>query len=769
MGLPHFSVKRPITILMLFLGIILVGIIALGRLPVELLPNYSFRNISIFINVRGGMPPEEVEKQISNLVEESVGSVSHLRNLISISEEGRSQVMMRFEPGINMDYALLEVREKFARIRNKLPEQIEKPVIAKFEQQDKPVLIVAVTGLGYTPEILRRLVDETIKERILRVEGVANVDVGGGRERKILVEVDQRKLQAYRLPIGRVVNALNLNNIDLLVGDYDKVSQKFLIRVLGGYKDIEHIKNVGVASTPSKSVIKVKDIATVKDSYLEAVSYSRVNVLPVVSLYIQKESEANVIEVVEGVQKEIKKLTSGELDEKIRLIETYNQASVVKQAIDGVQKTLLYGAFLAVIVLLLFLRDIRSTLIIAVSIPVSVIGTFICMLFMGITLNVMTLSGLAIGVGMLVDTSVVVLENIHRYRQKGVIGHKAVIEGAQEMILAIIAATVSTIVVFLPIVYISSDIRELYFGLAFTVVFSLISSLFVSLSIVPMLSAHLPEFRLFKLKKDFKDTFLSNITYFVKKAKLIYRRTISFVIRWRYVAAILSIAVLLFALAILWLWIEKEFVGTTEQQDFTIFIELPTGAKLDISDKAVSDMEKILETIPDIEQFSSRIEKWSSKIYVRVLPLKDRTRTIKEIIDDLRTRVEDVERKYREAFIYFEEAQEVETNEIIVEIFGHNYNTLNELAVSMLTRMQAVPGLVDLKIRWRKGRPEWKLKVNRQKAALYGFTVDDIANIVHAQMKGLRATLYHAQTKEVEVIARLQEKDRRTLDQLRKL
>ncbi|MFH1867530.1 MAG: efflux RND transporter permease subunit, partial [Candidatus Omnitrophota bacterium] len=193
MGLPRLSVDRPITISMFFLGIILIGAISLNRLPIELLPNFSFGDISIFINIRGGIPPEEVEEQVSKLVEEAVGTVSHLKDLISISEEGRSRVVMRFEPGINMDYAILEVREKFARIRNKLPKQIEKPVIAKFEQEDVPILILAVTGLGHTPEMLRKIVDDEIKDRILRVNGVANIDIGGGRERKILVEVDQRK------------------------------------------------------------------------------------------------------------------------------------------------------------------------------------------------------------------------------------------------------------------------------------------------------------------------------------------------------------------------------------------------------------------------------------------------------------------------------------------------------------------------------------------------------------------------------------------------
>ncbi|UCH12137.1 MAG: efflux RND transporter permease subunit, partial [Candidatus Omnitrophota bacterium] len=327
MGLPRLAVNRPITILMVFSAIVVVGAIALTRLPIELLPNFSFGDISIFINIRGGIPPEEVEAQVSKPIEDAVGTVSHLRNLISISEEGRSRVVMRFEPGINMDYAGLEVREKFSRVRDKLPKQIEKPVIAKFEQQDYPVLITAVSGgINYTPEMLRRLVDETIKEQILRVEGVANVDIGGGRERKILVEVDQRKLQAYRLPIGKVINALNLNNLDLLLGELEKKKQKYLIRVLGGFRSVDDIKAIGVATSPSGSVIKVEDVANVKDSYLEATSYARVNVMPVVSLYIQKESLANTVEVIKRVQKAKKKLTSGILDKRIRLIDTYNQS-----------------------------------------------------------------------------------------------------------------------------------------------------------------------------------------------------------------------------------------------------------------------------------------------------------------------------------------------------------------------------------------------------------------------------------------------------------
>jgi hydrophobic/amphiphilic exporter-1 (mainly G- bacteria), HAE1 family len=776
MGLPSFSVKRPITVAMIFLGIVIVGAISLTRLPIELLPNFSFGDISIFINIRGGIPPEEVEELVTKPIEEAVGSVSHLRDLISISEEARSRVVMRFEPGIDMNYALLEVREKFSRIRSKLPKQIEKPIIAKFEQQDRPIMIVAATGLGYTPEMLRKIVDSTIKDRILRVNGVANVDIGGGRERKILVEVDQRKLQAYRLPIGKVIDALSTNNIDLLLGSYDKRRDKHLIRVTGGFKSISDIENIGVVATPSRSIIRVKDIADVKDSYLEAQSYARVNILPVVSLYIQKESEANTVEVASEIKKVINELSSGVIDEKIRLIETYNQAASIRQAINGVQKTLLWGALFAVLVLWLFLRDIRSTFIIAASIPISVIGTFMCMYFFKISLNIMTLSGLAIGVGMLVDSSIVVLENIYRFKEKGIKLVQAVVEGTQEMILAITSGTITTIVVFLPIIFISKDIRILYMGLALTVAFSLIASLLVALTLVPMLSAYLPDIKWRKFFKKGDSALFSadasskrkkkGAVPFLRKA---YRHFLVKGLRSRYLVMFFTIVLFCGAIYLLVFRIEKEFVGTADQQDFTIFVELPTGAKLEISDQAVAGIERILETLPEIKQFSSRVEKWSSKIYVKLVPLDQRTRATKEVIEDLRTRVEDVERRFREAFIYFEEAEEAETNEVIIDIFGYNYNTLNELAISMLTRMQAIPGLIDLKIRWRKGRPEWNLKVNRKNAALYGFTVDDIANVVHAQMRGLRATLYHTEAQEVEVIGRLKEKDRRTLDQLRKL
>ncbi len=816
MSLPDFSIRRPITIAMLCLGMALLGGIALTRLPIELYPNFSFGDISIIINIRGGMPPVEVENRVTQPIEDTVGDVSHLKDIISISEEGRARVVLTFEPGTDMDFAALEVREKFSKVRSKLPREIEKPIIAKFEQEDVPILIVAVTAIHYTPEMLRRLVDEQIKDRIMRVEGVANVDVGGGRERKILVEIDLEKLQSFRLPIERVTRLLNASNLNLLAGEVDRKRNKYLIRAMGEFESIEEIESLGIAVTPTRSIIRIKDVASVKDSFLEATSFARVNTLPVVSLYIQKETTANTVAVVSKAQKALDAMkTDPRLPENLTFIVTYDQSVQIKRAIEVVGSALISGAVMAILVLGAFLsthwfpriiclpvlfgvtalsvityrygtipvatttmimnsmllvllalaffwRHLRLTLIAAIAIPIATILTFGFMFFMNLlakdldmSLNVMTLGGLALGIGMLVDNSIVVLDNVIKHRARGEASRLASGGGASEMLLAILAATITTIVVLLPIVFVNKEIRILYTGFSLTICFALLASLLVALSVVPLLASRL----------SFPVRVIPRTRLAVRT---IYRSFLSTVLRWRWTVGIVAVFIGIAAFQI-FQTIPKEFIGAAEAEDFTIFVELPSGAKLEISDEAVGGIEKILGDVPEIKSVSARVERWSSKVYVKLVPLAERSRSTKDIIDSLRPQVEEVERNFKEAFVYFEEPHEVETNEVILEIYGWDYEVLNQLAVEMLKRMQAVPGLTDLKIRWRRGRPEWLVRISKVAAAQYGLSVEDIAQTLHAQMRGLRATLYHTEGKEVEVVTRLEEADRATLDKLKRI
>ncbi|MCP4649376.1 MAG: efflux RND transporter permease subunit [PVC group bacterium] len=783
MSLPRYSINKPITILMIFIGILILGYVALQQLPVELMPNTSFGNVTIFINVRGGIPPVEIEQRITRPIEESVSSVSHIKSIESTSEEASATVVIKFEPGTNMDFAALEVREKFARIKNDLPKEIEKPVIAKYEYSDVPVMILAMTGgKRYTPEILGKIVDESLKSRLERINGVADVEIGGRRERKILVEIVQAKLDAYNLPISKVVNVLGANNLNLLAGDVERQNDKFLARIIGEFKEVKDIENIGISSTKSGTIIRLKDFAEVRDSYLEATSYSRTNLAPTVSVYVQKESMANTLRVTDGIVKEIK---SFEKDEDlarrgIRLVPVYNQGDFIRKAIKDVQSSLLFGAFLAVFVLWLFLRDLSSTVTVSVAIPTAIICTFILMYLQKLTVNVMTLSGLALGSGMLVDNAIVVLDNIAKKRQSGIDKKEAVITGAEEMWLAIFASTLTTIIVFLPFIFVNKEIRLMYQGLAITIVYALLASLFVAVTLVPVLCFRFspkkqkPEEEwkqdqyLFQEvdrkyeeehgnKQKFKGVF--------QKIQKTYRYVLTRVLRFRIYLVLAVFCIFGISIYVFSEKLGMEFLGKTEENEFTIFVELPTGAKLEISDQVVRQVELILKEVREIKTVSSRIKPWSNRIFVKLIPLSQRERSNREVINDLRDKVKEIPN----AFIYFEEPQSMAAKELFIELYGYDYNTLRQVAINISKRVGQIQGLVDVKIRMREKRPELLAEIDKDKAVKWGLSVSSISDTIHAKMRGLVATRYHSEAKEVETIARLRREDRKTFDDVHKL
>ncbi len=783
MSLPRYSINKPITIFMIFLTAIILGVVSLIQLPVELMPNTSFGNVTIFINVRGGIPPVEIEERITRPIEEAVSSASHIKSIESTSEEANATIVIKFEPGTNMDFAALEVREKFARVKNDLPKEIEKPVIAKYQHSDVPVMILAMTGgKRYTPEMLGKMVDESLKTRLDRVTGVAEVEVGGRRERKILVELEQGKLDSYRMPISKVMNVLGSNNLNLLAGDIIRKEDKFLIRIIGEFKTVEDIENIGIASTISGTIIRLKDLAKVKDSYLEATSYARTNLAPTVSIYIQKESMANTLKMTDALLKEIEAFKEEEQlsQQGIRIIPVYNQGDFIRKAINDVQSSLLFGGFLAVFVLWIFLRDIGATVTIGLAIPFAVICTFICMYFQKLTLNIMTLSGLALGSGMLVDNSIVVLDNISKMRQTIPDRKESAILGAEEMWLSIFASTLTTIIVFLPFVFVNKEIRLMYEGLAMTIVYSLVASLIVAVTLVPVLSAN---FSMEKPKaqenqeeekqswfyavdeepKRKKKKF--GVSQFLKMTHGMYRHSLAKALRFRLYLVIAVFCIFGISCYVFSEKLGMEYLGKTEENEFTIFIELPTGAKLDISDQVVKQVEDILAPVPEVKTVSSQIKPWSNRVFVKLVPLSERERSNFEVIDELREKV----REIPNAFIYFEEPQSMAAKEIHIEIYGYDYEILRQIASNIAKKVGSVPGFVDVKIRMREKRPELLAVIDKAKASKWGMTVSYIADTVHAKMRGLVATRFHSEAKQVETIARLRREDRQTFDDVHKM
>lgn len=822
MNLPELSIRRPVTVAMVTLIVVLFGVVSFTKLPIELYPNTSFGEISIIIQARGGIPPTEVENLITKPVEEAVATVSNLEQLLSISKEGESTVVLSFKPGTDMDFAALEVREKFAKIKNKLPREIEKPVIAQFQQGDVPIVIASATSQTRSTEDIRKIVDGSVKEALKRITGVANVEIAGGRERKILIEADQTRLAAYGIPIDEVTSTLGANNLNLLSGEVDRSTDRYLVRVLGEYENLDQIRNIGLKRSREGTIIRVKDVAVVKDSYLEPNEYARLNVQPVVTVYIQKESTKNTIKVAEDVLKELERLKTV-IPRDIQLVVTSNQAETIKKNIDNLQSSLLEGIILIILVFFLFLfkltrrlvigitglmifivlsrriftmfvtmginetfmhfveksvlygvciallgvlimfKRYRSILVVTIPIPVSVLGTFIFMqnstgliASADLTINVMTLFGLALGVGMLVDNSIVVFENILKKREAGLGVREAAIQGSHEMFLTIIAATSCTVIVFLPLLFSGQELQKLYSGMAATIVVSLAISVISAISLVPMMCSR----KAFHIEPKEEDSRGS----WAYRFKLAERKFLFKSIRYR--RRVLIASVLVFIISFIFMrQLGLEYLGTTEQNKFTVFVEMPTGAKLDVSDKMVKRVEEIVKKVPEVKNVSSRIEPWSSKVYVEVVGPIERRRSVNDIIESLREETN----KLRPAFIYFQQEEQVGTKEVILEIFGYDYDKLREMAIAIANRVQEIKGLSDTKIRMREGRPEMQVKVNKKLAGTHGLTVNDAANQIHGQMRGFRATVFHTEGKEVETITRLDERYRKTFKDLHKL
>lgn len=891
--LPRFATERPVALGMIMVAMGLFGAAALLKLPVELMPNVAYGNVTIFIDVRGGMPPPEVERLVTKPVEEAMGAVSHLRNLISSSKKDRGVVTLEFDPGTDMDLAAMEVREKFLRVKAKLPKEIEKPIIARYEESDAPVVIAALTSDIYTPEKLREMVDADVKEKLLRVDGVANVEVGGGRERKIVVDVDRSKLAAAGLPIKKAVGVLEQNNLNLRTGDVSADGALLLgVRAVGTFRTVEEIKNITLAVSKNGGRIRLKDIAEVKDSFLEHESYSRLNAKAAVTLYIQKETSGNTVLAAGRALEELDSFR-GRLPKGVDLVVISNQRKAILEAIEAVKVTLIYGVALLVMVLPLFLArtpltrlvcgallaaliavvvvfyvfrwpldhtvwpvsfvtvavfiwaywrpDIRSSLVVSSCIPISVMMTLALMYIEGISINVMSLSGLILGIGLLVDNAVVVIENYDRivHENPGMPRQEAMLRGADEMVPSIVGGTLTTVVVFLPFSLLAKQAQMLFSGISFAVTASLFSSLFVALTLVPALGILVdPALGRETDADDRARTWWSSLLERGRgKASLWGRKALQVVPHavetpkgkiWVFGGAFIVIlalmrfilglpllsgaylvlaaalmgvgvwavrdydtslrralrhprrtyavvgAVFAAAVAVFLFLLPKDFMASSEQAEFVVFVELDTGVRLDISNKIVKEVE---ETVRDFEgtknaikNVSSKVEGWSSKVYVTLVPISERRHTTQQVIDKMRPAVEKVVDKYAKeykAFCYFSEPRS--GKELFVELYGYDYDLMAKIAIDVAGRMGKLPGLSDVKIRYRPGRPQLSVFIDPLRAALFGLDTKEVSEALHAQMRGLRATTFYEKSKEIETVVRLRPEQRETIEQMKDL
>lgn len=780
MNLPNFSVSRPVTILMLFIGLILIGLISYQNLGLDLLPDLSFPMSAIIVSY-SGVAPQEIENMITIPLEEAVGTIQGVKKISSYSREGNSLVLMEFNWGTDMDVSAMNIREKIDQIKGFLPDDASDPMVIKFDPALMPILVLGMGSEERDLQKLQKYAEDIIKPRLERMEEVASVSINGGLDREILVSIDNDKLRSNQLSFSQVTAALAGENVNLPAGTLKEGTINFLIRTLGRFESTQDIEKILISNIRGNKIY-LGDIAKVEDTFKERNSITYVNGKPGIMISLQKESGKNTVTVAKRVFKELETIQKL-LPEDISITPVFDSSDFIEKTISQVGWVALYGAIIAVFVLFFFLGNLGSTLIIGFAIPISLIFTFTLLYFSHLTLNMMTLGGLALGIGMMVDNSIVVLENIFRYRESRTDIKESACLGASEVSTAISASTFTTIAVFLPIVYVQGIASELFRPMGYTITFSLLTSLLVALTLVPMLSSKIMHFKVHNNNSSIsKENIVQNslsqsgrIFNFVKED---YSRLLSWSLRHR--GSVFILAVLIFAGSIMLIpFVGTEFIPSSDQGQFNINITLPTGTNLETTREVVSKVEKIVLEIPEMKSILTTAGEGSGgmgfsteggnsgTIMVNLVEQNKRDRSTAQIINQLREKIgtyPDAKIKFSEQSMSFSSGSDLE-----VKISGDSLDELENIANRILVSLEEVEGVYDLESSVEDVRPELHVNIDREKANLYGLNTVHIASTVHDALLGRVASIYQEKGEQVDIRIRLEEEDRNSIEEVKNL
>ena len=777
MKIYELAAKRPVGTAMLYFCVVVLGVVASRQLAVDLMPEADMPQVSV-TTTYAGVSPQEIESLITRPIEQSLSTIEGIDRLNSTSMEGLSRISIQFEWGRDLDEAVNDIREQMDFVGAMLPEDAEDPTVFKFNLSDMPIGFLGVGGGGDVRR-LRRLAEETLSRRLERVPGVASVDVRGGREREIQVRLDQARLSALGVSPAEVTRALSRENRNVSAGDMLETGREVMIRTVGEFESTEEIANVVVATREGRP-LQVKDLGDVRDTFREITNELWIDGEPGMRMYVSKQSGANTVEVMADVRREIEALNR-EFAGRAEISILMDSSEFISQSVNNVRRGALMGAALAVIVLLIFLRDLRATLIIGTAIPISVLATFALMYFYGFTLNVISLGGIALGIGMLVDSSIVVLENIHRMRRQGASSLSAAVSGTREVSTAILAGTMTTIAVFIPVVFIAGFAGIFFKEMAIVVSFALFCSLAVSLTLIPSLAA-----RFLGNSRDTRDPFgvLPRMTIMLRSLDRWYDATLRRMLRhpWRVVGG--AVGLLLLSL-LLTSQLGFELMPESDEGQLAVNVELPIGTPVETTAATMKELELRLRGAlndGELEHLVSTAgpENWwrpaagnQGSMEVMLAPVSERSRGQEEILSSIRRALADVPgaqvRIYGSSGNMMMRMMRGGGERLTVEIRGHDLDTADALAERVRAAMEEVPGVVHPKVDRERGQLERTLHVDRERLAELGMAGADVAESVEHYVLGKVATRFRESGEEYDVRVQLAEDQRSELEQLPQL
>ncbi len=806
MKIVEFSTKRRVTVVMLMATLVIFGLISFNRLPINLLPDISYPTLTVRTEYPGAAP-SEIENLISRPIEDAVSVISNVVRVSSRSRPDVSEVVIEFAWKTNMDFASMDVREKLDLVD--LPDDAERPVLLRFDPSLDPIMRISLYGdedlitlrILAEDELKPALEGLSVESGVMGIEavgGVAAVEISGGLEEEIHVEVEEAKLANLGIPISRVITRLSEENINLTAGDIKEGEIEYLVRTLNEFKQVEEIQDI-IIDFKNNVPIKIRDIGNVRKGHKERKVITRVNGKESVEIAIFKEAGANTVTVAKLVKERLKEIEKRlrKFSDSIRLEIILDQSGFIERSIKEVIYTALWGGILAILILFLFLRSIKNTLIISLAIPLSVIATFFFMHISAVSLNIMSLGGLALGVGMLVDNSIVVLESIDRYRRKGYSAIDSANTGASEVGRAVIASTLTTICVFIPIIFVKGIAGQLFNDQALTVTYSLLISLLVAITLIPMLSS----LKIDRKKNPDIDDIKRNGENAVTNGNLLPTRIlyillyplfivfdIVFPAITRVYPGVVSFAlsrkllIITIALSILggsWYLYKnlgKELIPELSQGEFSITIKKPVGTPLADMLKTVKRIENMASDNPEIQtiytitgstsQAGGTIAEERENIGEINISLREKSnrKLEKNVMADLRHKLKQipaVEHKFSRP-AYFTYLTPVE-----VEIKGYNLNILEKLSKTVIARLEEVEGLTDIKSTIEGGIPEIQIIFNRQKLSQLGLNLNTIANIIRDNVLGNVSTEFSRRDRKVDIRVRVRKEDIGNIEDLK--
>lgn len=774
MTITELSIKRPSLIIVIFLALTLVGLFSYQQLQYELLPKISPPIVTI-TTIYPGASPEEVETSVTKLVEDAVSGMDKVSEVRSTSQEGLSVVIVELIQAADVDISLQDAIRKVGEVESKLPEAAKAPTVSKIALDEIPVIRMGASS-NMDTRTFYQFVKDKIQPQLSKIAGVGQIVLIGGDEREIKINLDAQKLRSYGLSILQVTQIIKSSNLDFPTGTIKDKDDQYVVRVAGKFKSIDDLRNLAIAESKEGGEIKLSDIAEVEDGTKDHTNITRINGKNTISVYVQKQTDANAVEVADLVKKRLDYLEKEYADKDLKFTIAQDGSLFTIDAADAVKEDLAFAVVLVAMVMLLFLHSIRNSIIVMIAIPASLISTFIAMYAFDFTLNLMTLLGLSLVVGILVDDSIVVLENIYHHLERGEDKKTAAVKGRNEIGFAALAITLVDVAVFLPLALTTGLIGNILRQFSLVVVVSTLLSLFVSFTITPMLAS-----RFAKLERMSGRTFLGKFAIWFEKQFDKLTGTYLQVLKWSFKnrgkVAIATIIIFVASIALVPAgFIGNEFISVADRGEFAATIELEPGSSIENTNLVSQQVEQIISKVPEVERtfvnvgasnegllgFSSSNV---SEINVTLIPKEQRTKSTDEVGEEIKGMIQKIPGiKVRVNPIGIFGTANQTPIQILVN--GNNYEDVSAAAKQIEEIVKTIPGTADVRLSSEDGKPETRIEIDRSKLNSYGFTIADVGATLKVALTGDDDSKYRDGNDEYDIRIVLDEFDRSRTDDI---